>query len=52
MSTDVDFDLGSLCRMDIGSVLDVSEVHGASVIRTEVSRTAEYSCIQQTHWAE
>jgi hypothetical protein len=45
MSTDVDFGLFSLCHMDLGSVLDVSEVHDASVIRIEVSRTAEYSCI-------
>jgi hypothetical protein len=47
MSTDVDFGLDSLCHVDIGSVLDVSEVHGASVIRIEVSRMAEYLCIHR-----
>jgi hypothetical protein len=40
MSADVDFGLGSLCHVDIGSVLDFSEVHGASVIRIKVSRMA------------
>jgi hypothetical protein len=51
MSVDVNFGLHSLYHVDIGSILDVSEVHGTSVIRIEMSRTAEYSCIYRLQFS-
>jgi hypothetical protein len=49
---DVDSALGSLRFVDVGSVADVLEVHGATVFRVKVSRVGECSCIYRLWWKQ
>jgi hypothetical protein len=42
----IDSALESLYCVDVDSVANISDVHAASIFRTEVRTVNEYSCIQ------
>jgi hypothetical protein len=48
---EVDSAFGSLHIIDVGSVVDVSEVHAITIFRVEVSRMSEFSCIYRFFFA-
>jgi hypothetical protein len=44
LNDDVDSVPGCLYRVDAGNVIEVSEVHGASIYRVKVCRLGNYLC--------